>query len=86
VCVRLARDLRAASIAVDVAYGERGLKGSMKAADRSQAPLVVIIGDDEVAAGTVTLKDMSAGSQQTFASKDAIDAVTKQLARVKGNK
>jgi histidyl-tRNA synthetase len=59
-------------IAVDLAYGERGLKGSMKAADRSQAPLVVIIGDDEVASQTVAVKDMASGVQEAVALTDVV--------------
>lgn len=56
--------LRRAGVRADMAFGDRGLKGAMKAADRSGAPLVVIIGDDEVAANTVQLKDMSDGAQR----------------------
>ena len=55
-----------------MAYGERGLKGSMKAADRSGAPLVVIIGEDEEAAGTVQLKDMATGAQEALRLDDAM--------------
>jgi len=79
VCVRLARDLRAASIAVDVAYGERGLKGSMKAADRSQAPLVVIIGDDEVASNTAAVKEMASGVQEAVSLSDVVADIGTKL-------
>lgn len=65
-CVALATSLRAAGVRADMSYGSRGLKGSMKAADRSGAPLVVIIGEDEVSAGTAQVKDMAAGTQVTL--------------------
>ena len=31
-----------------MAYGDRGLKGAMKAADKSGAKFAVVIGDEEV--------------------------------------
>lgn len=62
-CVAAATNLRALGVRADIAYGARGLKGSMKAADRSGAPVVVIIGEDEVAAGTAQVKDMALGTQ-----------------------
>ena len=70
--VRLTTELRGDGVRVDMAYGERGLKGSMKAADRSGAPLVVIIGEDEEAAGTVQLKDMATGAQEALRLDDAM--------------
>lgn len=68
--------LRAAGIRCDMAFGDRGLKGAMKAADRSGAPLVVIVGEDEIAAGAITIKTMSDGTQTTIPFADAIGAVT----------
>jgi len=72
VAFRLATELRGNGVRVDMAYGERGLKGSMKAADRSGAPLVAIIGEDEVAAGTVQVKDMATGSQEALSLEVAL--------------
>lgn len=72
VAVRLGTELRSSGVRVDMAYGERGLKGSMKAADRSGAPWVAIIGEDEVAAGTVQLKDMASGAQEALALDEAL--------------
>lgn len=65
--VRLIAELREAGVRVDMAYGGRGVKGSMKAADRSGAPTVIIIGDDEVASKSVQVKDMHEGSQRSVA-------------------
>jgi len=55
--------LRRDGIATDQSYGGRGLKGAMKAADRSGASWAMIMGDDEAAAGTVQLKNLSTGEQ-----------------------
>ena len=58
----LAAQLRSAGIRTEIAFGDRALKGAMKAADKSGSRFVVIIGDSEVASGIVELKRMSDGS------------------------
>jgi histidyl-tRNA synthetase len=59
----LARDLRDAALRVDLAWGGRGLKGAMKAADRSGARYALVLGERDLAAGTAQLKDLATGSQ-----------------------
>jgi len=54
--------LRAAGIAADRAYDNRSMKAQMKAANRSGAAFAVIIGDDELAAGTVSIRPMRTGT------------------------
>ena len=58
---KLISDLRTAGIGCDMAYGDRGLKGGMKAADKSQALFALVLGDDEVVSGKCELKLMSSG-------------------------
>ncbi|MBH0774943.1 histidine--tRNA ligase [Nocardia bovistercoris] len=60
----LAAQLRAAGIGVDLAYGGRGIKGAMKAADRSGAKFALVLGDRDLAENTVGLKDMATGDQR----------------------
>jgi len=55
------RELRAAGIAAEVYLGSSGMKAQMKYADRRLAPAAVIIGEDELAAGTATVKDLDLG-------------------------
>jgi histidyl-tRNA synthetase len=62
VALSLAAQLRSVGIRTEIAFGDRALKGAMKAADKSGSRYVVIIGDDEVASGSVELKRMSDGS------------------------
>ena len=64
--VGLCGAMRARGVRIDMAFGDRALKGAMKAADRSGAPLVVVLGDDEVDTGTVVIKDMAAREQATI--------------------
>ena len=58
---KLISDLRNVGIGCDMAYGDRGLKGGMKAADKSQALFALVLGDDEVVSGKCELKLMSSG-------------------------
>jgi histidyl-tRNA synthetase len=55
--------LRAAGIAAEVYLGTSGMRPQMKYADRRLSPVAVIIGGDEFAAGTVTLKDLDLGRE-----------------------
>jgi histidyl-tRNA synthetase len=57
----VATELRNAGIPAEVYLGTSGMRPQMKYADRRLAPAVVIIGDDERAAGTVTVKDLDLG-------------------------
>jgi histidyl-tRNA synthetase len=57
-------ELRRAGIAADLAAGERGLKGAMKAADRSGAAVALVLGDRDLARGVIGVKDLQSGEQQ----------------------
>ncbi len=57
----IAGELRAAGIAAEVYLGASGMKAQMKYADRRLSPAVVIVGEDELAAGTATVKDLDLG-------------------------
>ncbi len=58
---QLARELHAAGIAAEVYLGGSSMKAQMKYADRRGAPAVVMLGGDEIAGGTVTIKDLDQG-------------------------
>jgi histidyl-tRNA synthetase len=57
----VAGELRNAGIAAEVYLGQSGMKAQMKYADRRLSPAAIMIGDDEIAAGTVTVKDLDLG-------------------------
>jgi histidyl-tRNA synthetase len=63
--LEIAAKLRAAGIRTEIAFGDRALKGAMKAADKSGSRFVVVLGDSEIASGSVELKRMSDGSIQS---------------------
>ncbi|KXX62696.1 histidine--tRNA ligase [Rhodococcus sp. LB1] len=73
--VVVAHQLRAQGIRVDLAYGNRGVKGAMKAADRSGAALALVLGDRDIADGTVGIKNLATGDQESVSSADVVARV-----------
>jgi len=73
----IAQDLRAAGIRTELAFGDRALKGAMKAADKSGARYVIVLGESELSAGLIELKRMSDG----VTSSVKIDQLQGELAR-----
>ncbi|RZJ94769.1 MAG: histidine--tRNA ligase [Brevundimonas sp.] len=63
-------ELRNAGIAAELYLGRAGMKAQMKYADRRGAPAAIILGGDEIAAGTVTIKDLDAGRAAASAVAD----------------
>ncbi|MCV7126927.1 histidine--tRNA ligase [Mycolicibacterium vanbaalenii] len=75
----LAAQLRAAGVRVDVAYGDRSLKGAMKGADRSGASIALVAGDRDLEAGTVGMKSMATGEQVDVAVEGVVAEVLSRL-------
>jgi len=80
VAFQLVRELRLAGIRADVDYESRSLRGQMKRADRVAAPLVLIIGGDELARGQVKVKDMRTGEQADVARAEIVRFVQARAA------
>jgi histidyl-tRNA synthetase len=59
----IAAELRTAGLAAEVFLGQAGMRAQMRYADRRLSPAAVILGGDEIAAGTVTVKDLDLGRQ-----------------------
>jgi histidyl-tRNA synthetase len=79
VLAKLAGALRAVGIRVDLAYGDRGMKGAMRAADRSGARIALVAGDRDVEAGTVGVKDLTSGEQVDVPVDAVVAEVTSRL-------
>jgi histidyl-tRNA synthetase len=75
----LASRLRAAGVRVDLAYGDRGLKGAMRAADRSGARIALVAGDRDIEAGSIGVKDLATGQQVDVATESVVDEVVSRL-------
>jgi len=73
----IAQGLRAAGIRTELAFGDRALKGAMKAADKSGARYVIVLGESELNEGLIELKRMSDG----VTSSVKIDQLQGELAR-----
>jgi len=61
---RLAHELRQAGICADLDYVERSPKGQMKQAGRSGARYAFILGEEELATGVLTVRDLTTGEEQ----------------------
>ncbi|PVM85924.1 histidine--tRNA ligase [Caulobacter endophyticus] len=59
----VAGQLRAAGIPAEVYLGTSGMRPQMKYADRRLSPAAIMLGGDEIAAGTVTIKDLDLGRE-----------------------
>lgn len=71
----LVASLRRSGVAADLSFGARGIKGAMKAADRSGADFALILGDRDLQAGVAQLKDLRTGDQNPVRLDDVLPAV-----------
>ena len=77
--VALVGRLRAAGLASDLAYGDRGMKGAMRAADRSGAAYAVVLGDRDLEAGQAQLKDLREHAQVSVPLDDLVGTIEEKL-------
>jgi histidyl-tRNA synthetase len=68
--IRLARELRAAGLRVDVYPEPDKLGKQFKYASSRGVPFVAVVGDDEAARGEVAVKRMTTGEQTTMARSE----------------
>ena len=61
--------VRRAGRSADRAYDGRSMKAQMKAANRSGAAVAVIVGDDELAAGTAVVRPLRGDGEQTVVTR-----------------
>jgi len=73
--LELATQLRGVGKVVEIAFGDRSLKSAMKAADKSGARNVVVVGDEEIATQNVDLKNMNTGISVSVTIESLINAL-----------
>ncbi|MEU6850694.1 histidine--tRNA ligase [Actinacidiphila alni] len=73
-------ELRKAGVAADLAYGGKGLKAAMKAANRSGARFALVAGERDLAEGLVQLKDLDSGEQAPVRLEEIVTTVKERLA------
>ena len=78
--ITLAQQLRSAGIRVQL-YGEqKKFKQKMSYADRLGVPYAVLLGEDEIAAGKCSVKNMRTGEQQLLTPNEAAELIAADIA------
>ena len=70
--LEIAEKLRNSGIPTEVYYQDKGFKHKMKYANKMGIPYVVIIGEDELNGGNVTVKNMETGEQKTVKAEELL--------------
>jgi histidyl-tRNA synthetase len=74
-CLRLAVQLRESGISAEVFPDAGKLKKQMKYADQKQIPFVVLVGENEINSGMLTVKNMKTGEQNSWTAHQLTEAV-----------
>jgi len=75
--IKLVSLLRRSGLSVILACGDRSLKAQLKQANSTGARQAVIIGEDEIKRGTVVLRDMDKGEQQTIQLGEVVKVLSR---------
>ena len=78
--VQTATTLRNAGLRTQLYTEQKKFKAKMSYADKLGVPYAVLIGEDEIAQGKVSVKDMSSGAQTLQTPGEAADAIRAALA------
>ena len=73
--LKVATELRSENINAEVYLENKKIKAKFKYADRLAIPYVIVIGEDEIANDTVTLKNMQTGEQETLKIEEVIKKI-----------
>ena len=76
---KLIKDLRSNHISADNDHLDKSLKAQFKYSDKLNAKYTVVIGDDELANDTATLKNMKTSEQTTIKLSELVDELKKRL-------
>ncbi|MEG1240417.1 MAG: histidine--tRNA ligase [Oscillospiraceae bacterium] len=77
--IALATAMRSAGIRTQLHCEAKKFKQKISYADKLSIPFVLFLGEDEISAGTVTVKDMTAGTQSALSNEDAIALISAKL-------
>ena len=84
--IRLATDLRAQGIRVQLYFEQKKFKAKMSYADKLGIPYAVFLGEDEINAGTCSVKDLTKGEQVTVSAAEAAALIKEGLAEKNSGK
>lgn len=79
IAASLAKTLRLADISADIEPSVKSFKAQFKRSEREKASFVMILGEDEIAEGNVTVKNQQSGNQVKVPYKEAADFIIKNL-------
>ena len=83
--VALATALRAAGLRTQLYTEPKKFKAKMNYADKLGVPFALFLGDDEIAANVVTVKNMKTGEQVKVSTQEAIERISAYVAQQSAN-
>lgn len=78
--IRLLYPLREADIGAVMGFGDRSLRAQLRQAGRQDMAYVLVLGEDELAARRVTVRDMAQGQQEHVAQDEIVAWLQNRLA------
>ncbi|MPM63699.1 Histidine--tRNA ligase [bioreactor metagenome] len=76
---KILKELRTNHISADADHLDRSMKAQFKYSDKINAKFTIVIGDDELANDSVTLKDMAASQQTTIKLSEIVTELKNRL-------
>lgn len=73
--IKLAERLRSDGLRTELDYMDRSLRAQLRQANRLGARAVLILGDDEAAAGVAKLRDMQSGDERAVGNDEVVQLV-----------
>ena len=73
--INVANTLRTNNINTEVYFDNKKIQAKFKYADRLEIPYVIVIGEDEIKSGLLTLKDMNKGTQEQIKLEEIIKKI-----------
>ena len=77
-CIACAAQIREAGVSTLIYPDAAKMKKQMDFANRCHVPFVVFVGEDEIAANRITVKNMATGEQQSMAVEDLLSKFTEK--------
>ena len=79
--IELATELRQTGIRTQLYTEAKKFKAKIQYADKLSIPYIIFLGEDEIAAGTLSVKDLKAGEQVSVSRENAINIILDGIAR-----
>ena len=77
--IETANTLRKAGINTEIYFDDKKIKTKFKYADKLKIPYVIVIGEDEIATGKLTLKNMETGEQESKNLEEIVKMIDKTV-------